>query len=201
MKMLAASLLALTLAACGGAADTGRQAPTLELPLTAPEGAPPLIADFIEICSIAMEDPVKGAAALGRREGWRGEERARSAGMALAGMAMAEHGDTGVQIRIIAHEFPHLKSVTCRIDAFPRSGGFDAADLSPGTLADIDGFTSDVRTLPTPYGESMKAARYSGVAQNGDIIIISADMTPTFDMLFMARSTERIPETNTQDNK
>ena len=200
MRNHAIAFVVLTLAACGAAGDVGKQAPTLELPLTAPENTPQLVADFIEICSVAMDDPVKGAAALGRREGWS-TDGAQGAGMALAGLSMAEHDDTGVQIQIVPSDFPHLETVNCQLNAFPRDGVLDEVDLSPEVFGDIEGFIGDVRTLPMPEGGRMMAARYSGVAANGDIIIIGANLTPNFDMLFMGRSTERMPETNTQDNK
>jgi|GEM_PF-4547975 len=60
----------------------------------------------------------------------------------------------------------------------------------------------DVRALPMPGGEDMTAARYNGIAANDDIII-GANMSPDFDMLFMSRSTERLPEspTNTKNDR
>ena len=50
--VLSLSYLAV-LAACSA---SDRQTPTLELPLVAPDGAKGIVADFIEVCSVAMND-------------------------------------------------------------------------------------------------------------------------------------------------
>ncbi len=192
-----AALAALALGACGGpgrADGAVRQVQTLELPLAAPDGSQPLVADFIEVCSAAMDDTVKGAAALSRRAGWS-VSRSEAAGMAIAGVLVAEHEATGAQLQIIPGDYPHLAVVSCQMNAFPRSGGPEPADLSLEAFAALDGFLGGVRTVAMPGEEGMTVARYSGVAANGDIILLGGNLTGSLDMLFMGRSSERIPET------
>ena len=63
---LGAALAALALTACGA---SDRQSPSLDLPLSAPNGASGMVADFIEVCSLSMIDRAAAITALSER-GW-----------------------------------------------------------------------------------------------------------------------------------
>lgn len=194
MRQLAFLFAALTLSACGGAAGSGRQAPTLTLPLAVPDGAAPVIVDYLEVCSAALEDVARGVAVLQRREGWT-MDPSQAAQMAMAGQFSAVHDETGAQLVIMPTDYPHMTLVSCLLNAFPDGGAHDPADFSPDVLGRIEGLMGEASTVSIGNGETVTSGRYSGVAPNGDIIVLSVTLVPRYSRVFMGRSTEQFPET------
>jgi len=204
MRPFATSIAALTLAACGGAGDGARK-PTVELPLVAPEGANPIIADFIEICSASLYDGEQFLNALQSKPDWKPKpmDDMSPAEMAIAAeldSRSAERDGSQDILRLdnIEVSFPHLEGRFCALIAFDAMGidGVDANDLT--VLGEIPGFLGSHRTL-NAYGETAFIGRWSAIGPDGHPITLRADMRPPGDYVSATLATSR--PSNPSDDK
>jgi hypothetical protein len=185
-------LAAFGLAACDApAAD--RKAPTLTFPLAVPASASPIMADFIAVCSAAMESQARGAGVLGQRAGWTMDGSAVA--MGTTGTIAAANEAAGFVIVISSANFPHADLLSCSMNSMRLRDEGEARAFSLATFAELEGFEGSAATLLSgPDGDAAATARYSGVAPNGDLVLLRADLALRFDTLNMSRMTPRIPE-------
>jgi len=162
--LFAASLSALFLSACSGAGD--RQSPTLELPFVAPEGAPTIVTDFIDVCSLSMSDQPAAIKLLSDR-GWSSADLDSMAEVAAFGGYMAEN-EAGQTLQIIPVDFPHLQGRTCMLVGLAE---IDEALPDFSSLDQIDGLMGGLQSAGLPNRRG-SVGRYSGIAPSGHPITI-----------------------------
>ncbi|MEO1189890.1 MAG: hypothetical protein AAFW60_12545, partial [Pseudomonadota bacterium] len=131
---------ALLLTACG---SSDRQTPTLDLPLSAPEGTSGVVADFIEICSLAMIDRTAAMTAISGRDAWTAP-RGSDLDEAAAFGGFVSEGENGESFQIFQLEFPHVEGVSCQI-----VGSLPAEDPDVSVITEIPGLQGEVRTVGT----------------------------------------------------
>ncbi len=198
MRMLAASLLALSLAACGSSGDGARK-PTVEMPLAAPEGAKPIIADFVEICSASLYDREQFLKAVQSKPDWKlqGMDELSPAEIAMMSEVefyAAEREDQRAALRVEAISFPHLEGAFCSLNIFDDPD-LKAADLS--LLGEIPGFIGDQKTF-SARGETLFTGRWSAIGPNGFPVTLQAQIVPPNNFAFATMATSR-PSTPSDD--
>ena len=153
---LGAAFAALALTACG---SSDRQSPSLDLPLSAPQGVSGVMADFIEVCSLSMTDRTAAISALSER-GWQAPSSGDVQQMAAFGGYMSE-SETGEQLQIYTVDFPHVEGVSCQLTStyFEEMPNFSALAEIPGLLGDFKSFSNS--------GDESQLGRFSGIAPNG----------------------------------
>lgn len=176
--MVRSSLICLTavlLTACGNAGGNGKLTPTLDGAILAPDGAAPVLTDFVNVCSALVLDG-KEPASVFPVLGWEIPDEASTAEMAAFGGVMADKDQAGqmpLSLQLIPMGFPHLEGATCTVSAF---GGSDLGSVNIADLDGIEGMAGKVDTFEED-GESVGLGRWSGVAKDGAVVMIYAMKT------------------------
>ena len=164
MRRLGGAIAALLLASCGGAGEA-----RLSLPLKAPDGADPLVADFVEICSDAIGRGL-GAAGEASKRGWTAGPDAVL--MAAQGMATFEKDDNRTQLQIYEINYPHLHVRTCMAMRFD---GDISADAS--IIGKVEGLKGSFQTIGPP-GEGGSRGLWSFIGPDGNVVTANVTVVP-----------------------
>ncbi len=124
------------------ATPAAAQAPDhVVLPVAAPNGAHPLLADFVAICSRAMLDFPSAVAEAGKR-GWASSpaeggllEEAALAALGSVSLSKAQDDFDSLFLLVNKVNFPHLTSASCNLQLI----GDPPAGLDTGPLSGIEG--------------------------------------------------------------
>ncbi|MAN74253.1 MAG: hypothetical protein CME85_10890 [Henriciella sp.] len=173
--MVRSSLICLTavlLAACESAGGDGKLTPTLEGGISAPEGASPVLVDFVNVCSslvLEARDPGVVFTALG----WEIPDGTSPEEMAAFGGAVAEKemtADMPLMLQLMPMDFPHVDGMTCSVT------GYGANDIARVDIAGLDGIEGMMGKVDTyeKDGDSVGLGRWSGVTQDGSVVTIYA---------------------------
>ena len=174
--------LAIAVFALGACGASDRQTPTLELPLVAPDGAQGIVADFIEVCSVAMSDQ-QGAIALLSERDYVVPDASDLVQMAAMGGHMSEDAD-GNTIQIIPIDFPHVNGVTCNVYGIPLEEMPDVSAVE--RIAGLQGTMSAMG-----FGEDRsKLGRFSGIGPDGYPIAVQV-MTSDDSFFNLSMTTTR----------
>lgn len=173
----------LVLSACGGS-----DGPRLSLPLTAPENANPLIRDFIDICSQAIDDPVS-AAALAKVRGWTFDG-------AMGGVSAFTNPELDGVLQIMEFDYPHVETRNCMVNI----SGDIPADLEVERIGDIAGVQGELLSLPAPTSasdEATESGRWSFISEADQVVTITTtQIQDRFIILNMSTARRVTPDRN-----
>ena len=181
MRFAALSFLALGFAACGGEQDNEVR---VALPLSAPDGAHELVADFVDICSLSLVDRGE-AMQLADDRGWASEVPQADLMAQFTGMAMYSDPNSGAQLQITPIAYPHLDIKLCMVNLFDHD--FDEDDLNLSVIHEIDGLQGGFFPMP---GDADGVGRWSFIGPNGEPVILQA-MRPTASFVQLHMSTDK----------
>jgi hypothetical protein len=152
----------LALTACSGE-------PRTSLPLAAPEGADPLVKEFVEICSRAMTEGTDARKEAVTR-GWA--EMPDADQMLEHGMIVLEHGNGDRQLQIVETPYPHMRVRYCMVLQLYRD---EPIDVSP--IGKIAGLSGKIMEIPSPDGRASRGI-WSFVGPEGDVVTVNTTYTP-----------------------
>ncbi len=182
MRLASLSLGVLVLAACGASE------PRVALPLEAPTNAHPLVKDFIDICSLAIDQPVK-ASALAKERGWILEG-------GTGGVSAFQNPEIDGMLQIMAFDYPHIESKSCMINIT----GDIPDDLELAQIGDIQGVQGEVLQLRDPtsaMNEAVSSGRWSFISEADLVVTITTTEMPSlFASLNMSTARRVTPEKN-----
>ncbi len=181
-----AALTGLALTACG---SSDRQTPTLDLPLTAPDGTDGVLADFIDICSLSLVDQPAAIEQLSERE-WSVPGGSSMEQVAAFGGHFSENAE-GYTIQFVPVDYPHLKGTNCFVVGMPEG---ELPDLSP--LQDIDGLQGTLQSSGFG-GDDNQLGRFSGIAPSGYPVTIQAIKTNNRFINLIMTTTRPVKPTDT----
>ncbi len=180
MRLASLSLSVLALAACGASE------PRVALPLEAPTSAHPLVKDFIDICSLAIDQPVK-ASALAKQRGWILEG-------GTGGVSAFRNSEIDGILQIMAFDFPHIESKSCMINIT----GDIPEGLELERIGDIQGVQGEVLQLRDPTAasdEAIGSGRWSFISEADQVVTITTTEMPSlFVSLNMSTARRVTPE-------
>ena len=155
LSQIGAAIAALAVSACGA---SDRQAPTIDLPLTAPEGTNRIVKDFLEICSLSVNDIDTAIEALDRSF-WLVDQSANQTVEMMGGHQSESIRSASFQI--IPIDFPHADGVTCQVLNPDAETMPDFAELS-----NLEGFQGAIEEFGIGPSAS-RIGRFSAIAPDG----------------------------------
>lgn len=183
MRRLGGVVAVLMLAAC----NAGSGDPGLALPLTAPEGADPIVKDFIEVCSLALKEGTDAGGEAMKR-GWAPEVDQMA--LALSGTAILRKDtpDGMLNLQIYDINFPHLHSRSCMV---MRLNG--AAKIDTSAIAKIPGVRGDRMTAPAGVASTGARGLWSFIS-GGEVVTLTTIETDNYVQFTMGTSRRLTPK-------
>jgi hypothetical protein len=167
---------AVLLVSCSGAE------PRLSLPLEAPDGADPLVRDFIEICSLAMAKGL-GAAGEASKRGWA--LLPGSVELAAGGAVVMEKQADRSHIQINEIVYPHQHTRICMVmridDGLP----------DPSVVGKVAGLQGDFDT-DTVAGGTASRGLWSFVGPDGNVVTLNTMATPQHLLQMQMATSKRL---------